>query len=90
MHLLRWIGYAHYQTADINSLRLNGALTKEDARYLIAGYEYLMRVRIVLHFNANKPQDLLSRDEQLRIAEEYEISGDKGQRPVERTAADRL
>ncbi len=84
LHLLRWIGYAHYQTSDFNSLRLKGALNKEDARHLIAAYEYLLRVRIDLHLAANKAQDLLTRDEQLRIAEERGITGMAGQRPVER------
>jgi [protein-PII] uridylyltransferase len=84
VHLLRWIGYAHYQTNDINSLRLKGVLSKEDARHLVSAYEFLMRIRIELHLAANKPQDILTRDEQLRIAEKWGITAVGGQRPVER------
>ncbi len=83
VHLLRWVGLAHFQTSDIESLRLKGALTKDDARHLMAAYEFLMRTRIDLHFHANKPQEILTRDEQLRIAEARGIAGWKGQRPVE-------
>ena len=84
LHLLRWIGYAHYQTCDFNSLRFKGASSKEDARHLVAAYQFLMRVRIDLHLAANKAQDVLTRDEQLRIAEKRGIKGSAGQRPVER------
>ena len=84
VHLLRWIGSAHYQTREIDSLRLKGALSKEDARHLLTAYEFLERIRIDLHFAAKKSQDVLNRDEQLRIAEERGTEGIAGQRPVEK------
>jgi [protein-PII] uridylyltransferase len=59
-------------------------LSKEDTRHLVAAYEYLMRIRVDLHFAAHKSQDVLNRDEQLRIAEKRGINGHSGQRPVER------
>src|SRR4029079_11887192 len=52
VHLIRWIGFAFYGTTDIESLRLQGALSKEDARLLIGAQEFLMRIRIDLHFHA--------------------------------------
>jgi len=84
LHLLRWLGAAHYETSDIDSLRLRGALSKEDARMLVAAHEFLMRVRIEMHFSAGRAQDVLLRDEQLRIANERGIEPTVGQLPVER------
>lgn len=84
LHLLRWIGYVWYGVADIDGLKLRGALSQEDARRLVLAFDYLMSVRINLHLHAGKPHDLLTRDDQLRIAEERHIPGTAGQRPVER------
>lgn len=84
LHLLRWIGYALYDTPDIDSLRLKGALSREDAHKLIHAHEFLARIRMELHFAAGRPQDRLTRDEQLRIANERKIERTPGQSPVER------
>lgn len=84
LHLLRWIGFAWHGVADIDSLRLNGALSGEDARKLISAQEFLMKIRMDLHFAAGKPQDRLSREEQLRIAEHRGIEARPAQLPVER------
>ena len=84
LHLLRWVGFAWYGVPDIDSLRLNGALTGEDARHLISAQEFLMKIRMDLHFAAGKPQDRLTREEQLRIAEKRGIAASPAQLPVER------
>ena len=84
VHLIRWIGFARFGTANIESLRLQGALSKEDARQLLAAYEFLTRVRIDLHFRAGRQQEILNREMQLRMAEERGIEATAGQRPVER------
>ncbi len=84
IHLIRWIGFGHFGTTDIESLRLKGALAKEDARRLLAAQDFLMQVRNELHFAAGKANDVLTRDEQLRIAHKRGIEGSAGQRPVER------
>ena len=83
LHLIRWVGYACQGAASFDSLRLEGALGKRDARRLLAAWEYVTRIRMDLHFHAGKPQDVLTRDEQLRIAGEREIEGTTAQRPVE-------
>lgn len=83
LHLLRWVGFARYGVSDVDSLKLLGALSLEDARRLVLAYEYLTSVRINLHLSAGRPHDLLSRDDQLRIADERRIPGTAGQRPVE-------
>lgn len=84
LHLLRWIGFAWYGVPDIDSLRLNGALSGEDARKLITAQEFLMKIRLDLHFAAGKPQDRLSREDQRRIAEARGIEARPAQLPVER------
>ena len=84
LHLIRWIGFARYGVRDIESLRLRGALSKCDARELKDAWEFLTKVRLDLHLAAGKPQDRLTRDEQLRIAAEREIEATPEQRPVER------
>lgn len=83
LHLIRWIGYSRYGVKDVDSLRLKGALTKEDARKLKQAWEFLTRLRIDLHFSAGSEQDRLTKDEQLRIAEERGFKGNEHQRPVE-------
>ncbi len=83
LHLLRWVGFAYFGSAEIDSLRLSGALTREDAHKLIAAHEFLMRIRLEWHFAAGKAQDRLTRDEQLRIASERGIEPRPAQIPVE-------
>jgi [protein-PII] uridylyltransferase len=84
IHLIRWIGFARYGTTDIDLLRLEGALTRGDEQALVAAQEFITRVRVDLHFAAGKAQEVLTRDEQLRLAELHGVSPVPGQRPVER------
>jgi [protein-PII] uridylyltransferase len=84
LHLLRWVGFAQYGVSDIDSLKLRGALTPEDARRLVLAQDYLMGLRVNLHLAAGRAQDVLTRDDQLRISTERNIAGTAGQRPVER------
>jgi len=83
LHLIRWIGYAVYQAKDIDSLRLNGALSLEDARRLREAWEFLTHVRIDLHFAAGKAQDRLSLVNQPRTTEKMGIQPTPTQRAVE-------
>lgn len=84
LHLIRWVGFALHGNGDIDSLLRHGAITPDDARRLSQAYEFLIGIRIDLHFAANKEQDTLSRDDQLRIARLRKIIAIDGQRPVER------
>lgn len=83
-HLIRWIGGGVFGVRDIDSLRLAGALTRDEARQLKAAYEFLTHVRIDLHLAADQPTEILTRDEQLRIAEQRGVADSAGQRSVER------
>jgi [protein-PII] uridylyltransferase len=84
IHLIRWIAFALCGEKDIDSARLNGLLDKDEARQLKSGWEYLTRIRIDLHLQAGREQDRLTRDEQLRIANQRGIAPTDEQRPVER------
>lgn len=84
LHLIRWISYCKYGVKDIDSLKIQGVLKKEDASTLKSALEFLTRLRIDLHLAAGKPQDRLTRDEQLRIARERGFEETAEQRPVER------
>jgi [protein-PII] uridylyltransferase len=84
IHLIRWIGFARFGTADLDMLRLEGALSRDDQQALVAAQEFLTRIRVDLHFAAGKAQEVLSREEQLRLTELHGVSATAGQRPVER------
>jgi len=84
IHLLQWIAFAWYQTSDIGTLKKRDVLTADDAARLNAAVEFLTRVRIDLHLHAGRGNDVLSKDEQLRIAKTRSIEQTAGQKPVER------
>ncbi|SFI06876.1 [protein-PII] uridylyltransferase [Planctomicrobium piriforme] len=84
LHLIRWVAYARYGIKDIDSLRLQGVLSKSDATRLKDAWEFLTRLRIDLHLSTNREQDRLTRDEQLRITRERGFTETAEQRPVER------
>ncbi|MCX7407784.1 MAG: [protein-PII] uridylyltransferase [Planctomycetales bacterium] len=84
LHLIRWVGFATHGTGNLDSLRLHGAINKDDSRRLLHAHEFLTSLRINLHLSADKEQDVLSRDDQLRISRERKIEPLAGQAPVER------
>jgi len=84
LHLIRWVGYAAHGVADIDSLRLNGALVKDEAHVLKEAWEYLTKLRINLHYANNQAEEKFSRGEQLRVAEEWGYHDTASQRGVER------
>jgi [protein-PII] uridylyltransferase len=84
VHLLQWIAFAWYQTSDIGTLRKREILTADDAARLSAAVEFLTRIRIDLHLHAGRGNDILSKDEQLRIARARSIEQVEGVKPVER------
>ena len=68
VHLLRWIALPRYGTRDPQMLRAAGVLTLEDAQTISLGTEFLSRIRNEMHFHAAQAQDVLTRDEQVRVA----------------------
>ncbi|MGD9644509.1 MAG: [protein-PII] uridylyltransferase [Pirellulales bacterium] len=88
LHLLRWVGFIRYGAADPDGLQLMGELAPSDARALRRAYEFLLRLRNELHFQAGKAQDLLDRTEQLRIAGQFGYQGSPAMLPVEQFMQD--
>jgi [protein-PII] uridylyltransferase len=67
--LLRWIGFVRYGLADFAELRDAGILSREDFDAIQPAYAFLLWLRNELHFHAGQANDVLSRPEQLRMAE---------------------
>ena len=88
LQLLRWIGFVRFGDADPERLHLLGALTRKDHGDLRKAWEFLLRLRNELHFHAGRALDMLSRDEQLRIARHWSYADGQGLLPVERFMRD--
>jgi [protein-PII] uridylyltransferase len=82
-HLIRWLGFVRFGENDIDQLCRLRAITAADATQIHASTEFLLRVRCDLHFQANRTQDGLGRNEQVRIAEKFGYQGSEGVLPVE-------
>jgi [protein-PII] uridylyltransferase len=70
-HLLRWAGMARFQAATLQDLTDGGLLSRQDFLSLTEAREFLWRVRAFLHFEAGMAQEILSFDEQVRLASLY-------------------
>ncbi len=84
LHLIRWIAFAEYGTTNFKELQEQEAITEDDFQMLTAAHEFLLRIRINLHLKAQREQDVLTRDDQLRITKERKFTGEDGQRAVEK------
>jgi [protein-PII] uridylyltransferase len=69
LQLLRWIGFVRYGLADYAELRDAGALSGEDFAAIQSANAFLLWLRNELHFYSGQANDVLSRSEQLRLAE---------------------
>ncbi len=66
-----------------------GALHQSDFRQLTNAKEFLLRLRNELHFHAGKSQDLLGRNEQVRLAKHMNYEGQEDElKPVVRLMRD--
>lgn len=68
LHLLKWTALARYDTSAFEDLVKGGMLSPGDAAALEEAQSFLWRVRNELHFYAGRAQDILTFDEQIRIA----------------------
>ncbi len=83
--MLRWIGFVRYGVAEFTGLRDAGILSQEDFDAVQPAYAFLLWLRNELHFHAGQANDVLSRAEQVRIAD-----GRCGHETVERTVGSLL
>ena len=72
LHLLQWVGMAKYQAMTLQELSNRGFLSHQDYLALLEAREFLWRVRSLMHFEAGRAQDILSFDEQVRLAAQYQ------------------
>ncbi|NOS81483.1 MAG: [protein-PII] uridylyltransferase [Nitrospira sp.] len=70
-HLLRWVGMARFQAATIQDLADRSLLSRQDFLSVTEARDFLWRVRAFLHVGAGMAQEILSFDEQVRIAALY-------------------
>jgi len=68
LHLLAWTALARHGTSSCEDLTAKGLLSAGDAVALREAQEFLRRVRNDLHFAAGRAQDVLTFEEQIRIA----------------------
>ena len=71
LHLLQWVGMAKYQAATIQDLTNCGVLARQDAIALQEAREFLWRIRCLMHFEAGRAQDILSFEDQERLASNF-------------------
>ena len=71
LHLLQWVGMARYHAATLQELANRGILSRQDYTALREAREWLWTVRAFLHLEACRAQEVLSFDEQVRLAREF-------------------
>jgi len=84
IQLVRWIGYIGWGEPTFSGLVRRRVLSAADANALREARSFLLGVRIDLHLKAGRGGDELSRDEQVRIADERGIESCEGLLGVER------
>ena len=88
IQLVRWVGFARYGSTSPEILEGLEAIRPEDRRRLRRAQEFLLRLRNELHFQAGRAQDVLDRQEQVRLAKLNGYQGDEALLPVERFMRD--
>lgn len=83
LQLLRWLGFVRYGVRDPAQLHASGRLSKQDLTTVSKASEFLLCLRNELQFYAGKAGDVLSRAEQVRIAELRGYPSYSGMLPVE-------
>jgi len=83
IHLIRWLAYVRFGVTDIDELLKRGGISTADSKQLKASQEFLLRIRNEMHFHHDKPEDSLSRNEQVRLAEFLNYEGTDAILPVE-------
>lgn len=88
IHLLRWLWFAKSGESDPDRLLMKGVLSNFDHRRLMSSQSFLLQVRNEMHFGTTTSSDVLSRAEQVRLAESFGFRGREGQLPVEQFMRD--
>lgn len=88
IHYLRWLAALRYGEARPVRLLKAGYLDQDEFQRIEEGYEFLLRLRNELHFQAGRAEDVLQRPEQARIASQRNYSNSSSLLPVEQFMRD--
>ncbi|MEL7497198.1 MAG: [protein-PII] uridylyltransferase [Planctomycetota bacterium] len=83
IHLIRWLGFVQYAETDIDRMLTKSAISTADSTQLNQSREFLLRVRNEMHFHADRANDMLGRNEQVRLADRFGYAGDDALLSVE-------
>ena len=84
LHLIQWAALARYRIATLEDLHHKAFLSSRDFHALTRAREFLGHVRAELHFHAGSAQDILTFDEQIRLAEQFGCTNELHMLGVER------
>lgn len=84
IHVVRWVALARYGTMNLHELQAQAVLSESDAAALHEGQAFLQHLRHEMHFHADSAQDVLTRDEQIRLADRLGFRDEGGLLGVER------
>lgn len=83
IHTILWVAKRQFPGATLNDLKRHGLLTAQECAELVAGQDFLWRVRFALHLIADRHEDRLLFDYQVRIAELFGFVDQSHNRAVE-------
>lgn len=83
LQFIRWVGYLRFGQRDYDALAQAGCLTRDELAQLRQAQDFLLWVRNDLHFWFGKAEDVLDREQQVRLAQRWGCRGSEGLLPVE-------
>ncbi|MBI5197364.1 MAG: nucleotidyltransferase domain-containing protein, partial [Nitrospirae bacterium] len=84
IHFLQWIAMARYRLSSLTDLHRGGRLTSREYREITRAQDFLWRVRNEMHFHAGRASDILTFDEQKRLADFFNYPDEPHRLGVER------
>ena len=71
IHGLKWVTIARYRIYSLSEFHKQGYISKLGYNELIEAQDFLLRIRNDLHFHAGKAADVLTAEDQWRIAQSF-------------------
>jgi [protein-PII] uridylyltransferase len=65
---LLWMAFFKYRTGSLKELQAHDLIGEGEHKQLEAAYDFLLRVRTEMHYHANRPMDVLSKNLQPTVA----------------------
>ncbi len=83
LQMIRWVGFAKHGISGFDELCEQGVLSPQVTQTLTQAHTFLSNIRMQLHIHADRAQDLLTLQEQLRLTDQEGLTDLAGQRAVE-------